>query len=95
MWILTVVAVALLFGAGTAHAAPVWSGLDVRDYAGPIPPSGTLIAATPLDPAVSLPNAGRALRIHYSTSGRARQPRHQHRRGVPAGFTRHRRAATR
>ena len=66
-WILTVVAVALLFGAGTAHAAPVWSGLDVRDYAGPIPPSGTLIAPTPLDPAVSLPNAGRALRIHYST----------------------------
>ena len=65
--LLTVVAVALLFGAGTAHAAPVWSGLDVRDYAGPIPPSGTLIASAPLDPAVSLPSAGQALRIHYSS----------------------------
>ena len=64
------IAVALL-AAPTAHAAPtgtpVWSGLDARDYDGPIGAPGTLIAKTPLDPSVSLPAAGSAYRFHYAT----------------------------
>lgn len=60
-------------GVGVARAdepptpAPVNSGLDARDYSGPIGAPGTLIAQVPLDPAVSLPSAGRAYRILYAT----------------------------
>lgn len=47
---------------------PNWSGLDVRDYSGPIPArAGTLIESTPLAPALSIPGAGSATRILYST----------------------------
>lgn len=48
-------------------AAPVWSGLDARNYDGPIPEAGDLIAQTPLDDAITLSAAGRAYRILYST----------------------------
>jgi len=42
---------------------PVWSGLDARFFAGPIPPHGTTIASVPLDPALSLTGAGPAYRV--------------------------------
>lgn len=49
-------------------ATPTWSGLDARDYSGPIGAPGTLLAQTPLDPSVSLPAAGPARRILYATT---------------------------
>ncbi len=55
-----------------AHADPTttpsWSGLDARDYSGPIGAPGTLLAQTPLNPALSLPAAGSAYRILYATT---------------------------
>ncbi len=48
-------------------AAPDWSGLDAREYAGPIPAPGTLITSAPLAPALSVAGAARAYRILYST----------------------------
>ncbi|GAC58861.1 hypothetical protein GOHSU_55_00160 [Gordonia hirsuta DSM 44140 = NBRC 16056] len=54
--------------AAPATPAPVWSGLDARDYAGPVGKPGTLLAQTRLDPAVSLPAAGQAYRILYATT---------------------------
>ncbi|MBT0567357.1 alpha/beta fold hydrolase [Williamsia sp. CHRR-6] len=62
-----------------ASAAPApgprSSGLDARDYAGPIPARpGTLIAHTALDPALSLPGAGPAFRILYSTVAQRDRP---------------------
>lgn len=50
-----------------SFAAPVWSGLDARDYSGPIGAPGTLLTQTPLDPSVSLPAASSAYRILYAT----------------------------
>ncbi|MGW0037295.1 lipase family protein [Gordonia sp. NPDC003376] len=47
--------------------APIWSGLDARDHSGPIGAPGTVLAQTPLDPAVSLPQAGHAYRVLYAT----------------------------
>ena len=48
---------------------PNWSGLDVRDYSGEIPSrAGTLIEHTTLAPALSIPGAGAASRILYSTT---------------------------
>ncbi|MGJ0118883.1 alpha/beta hydrolase family protein [Williamsia sp. MIQD14] len=66
---------ALLVGASPALAdelpptgAPNWSGLDVRDYTGPVPTRpGTLIDRVPLAPSLSIPGAGTASRILYST----------------------------
>lgn len=55
-------------------AAPAWSGLDARDYAGPIPPAGELITAVPLDPALSVAGAGQAWRILYSTPDQHDRP---------------------
>lgn len=54
---------------GVAHAAaPNWSGLDARFFAGPIPASGSLIESVPLAPELSLSRAGTAYRILYSTT---------------------------
>ena len=54
---------------GIAHAAaPDWSGLDARFYAGPIPPAGNLIQTVPLAPHLSVAGAGAAYRILYSTT---------------------------
>ncbi|GJF09694.1 lipase [Mycolicibacterium cyprinidarum] len=50
-----------------AAAAPAWSGLDARSFSAAIPPSGALIEAVPLDPALSVAGAGEAYRILYST----------------------------
>ena len=48
---------------------PNWSGLDARDYSGKIPTrTGTLVEHTTLAPALSIPGAGRAYRILYSTT---------------------------
>ncbi|MGZ8178024.1 alpha/beta hydrolase family protein [Williamsia sp. SKLECPSW1] len=48
--------------------APIWSGLDVREYTGPVPSQpGTLIRSVPLDPRLRLPDAGSATRVLYST----------------------------
>lgn len=58
---------------GTASAstdvtpAPRLSGMDAATYAGPIGAPGTLLRSTPLDPSVSLPDAGRAFRILYAS----------------------------
>ncbi len=66
---------ALLFGAGSAAAAvPIWSGLDARDYAGPIPAPGALIDSVPLNPTLSVAGAGAALRMLYSTVNQHGQP---------------------
>ena len=54
--------------------APMWSGLDARFFAGPIPTHGTTIASVPLDPALSLAGAGTAYRVLYSTVDQHDQP---------------------
>lgn len=49
-------------------APPVWSGLDVRDYAGAIPATpGTLIRSVPLDRSLWVRSAGDARRFLYSS----------------------------
>jgi pimeloyl-ACP methyl ester carboxylesterase len=49
-------------------AAPVWSGLDVRVYAGPVPTTpGTLIRSVPLDRSLWVRSAGDARRFLYSS----------------------------
>lgn len=60
--------------AALAATAPDWSGLDVTQYDGPIPPPGGLIDTVPLDPALSVRGAGTAYRILYSTLGQHDQP---------------------
>lgn len=69
------VTVALVWTPGPATGQPPLfsdpprlSGMDVADYAGPIGGPGTMLAMTPLDPVVSVPAAGKAYRIHYSTT---------------------------
>nr|WP_245672780.1 lipase family protein [Aldersonia kunmingensis] len=69
--VLAAVALTAVLLSGPAQAdslpPPNWSGLDVTSYSGPIPHSGTLIEQVPLDPALSLPSAAPAYRIHYSS----------------------------
>lgn len=50
-----------------ANPAPTWSGLDTRQWTQPVPAPGGLAATMPLDPALSLPQAGRAVRQVYGT----------------------------
>lgn len=66
----------LLAAPATAAAAPAptvgdqprWSGLDTRQYSGPIPDlPGTLIRSVPMDPALVDAPVGSAFRILYST----------------------------
>ncbi|HTM85627.1 MAG TPA: lipase family protein [Mycobacterium sp.] len=57
-----------------ADPLPDWSGLDVRAYAGPIPPAGELIRSVSLNPALSVAGAGDAFRILYSTLNQHNQP---------------------
>ena len=49
------------------NPAPTWSGLDTRQWDRPIPAPGGGAATVPLDPALSLPQAGRAVRQAYGT----------------------------
>ncbi|MGB6040922.1 MAG: lipase family protein, partial [Gordonia sp. (in: high G+C Gram-positive bacteria)] len=46
----------------------VWSGLDARDYSGPIGAPGTLLTKTALDPSIGLSSAGSAYRVLYATT---------------------------
>ena len=71
---LAVAAPAAAVPAAPPEPAPVWSGLDVREYAGPVPTTpGRLIRSVPLDRSLRLPNAGIAVRVLYSTTdGRGR-----------------------
>ncbi|WP_460358692.1 alpha/beta hydrolase family protein [Mycobacterium sp. ZZG] len=64
-----VLTIAALVGcAPTADAAtPMWSGLDARALEVPAASPGTLLDTVPLDPALSVPGAGAAYRILYST----------------------------
>ncbi|MGV0686874.1 alpha/beta hydrolase family protein [Mycolicibacterium thermoresistibile] len=55
-------------------AAPNWSWLDARHYAGPIPAEPTLLESVRLDPALSVRGAGEAYRILYSTVNQHGQP---------------------
>jgi acetyl esterase/lipase len=56
-------------------AAPVWSGMDVRDYRGPVPSrAGSLIAQVPLASQLSIPGAAQARRIHYATPDQHDRP---------------------
>ena len=60
-WMFVLLVLALLVPMAPARAdVPVWSGLDARFFAGPIPAHGTTIASVPLDPALSLAGAGPA-----------------------------------
>jgi pimeloyl-ACP methyl ester carboxylesterase len=56
-------------------AQPVWSGLDVRAYDGPVPTTpGTLIRAVPLDRSLWVRGAGDARRFLYSSIDQHGQP---------------------
>lgn len=51
----------------SADPAPEWSGLDTRQWDRPVPAPGVPAVSVPLDPALSLPDAGRAVRTAYGT----------------------------
>jgi len=74
--ILTVLAVIALLVAPTATAAPApdWSGLDARNYAGPIPHPGALLDSTKMAPQLSVAAAATAYRILYSTTDQHNSP---------------------
>ncbi|WP_420108048.1 alpha/beta hydrolase family protein, partial [Mycolicibacter arupensis] len=64
----------VLAAPAAAEPVPQWSGLDARNYAGPIPPEGGLITAVPLDPALSVTGAATAFRILYATQDQHDRP---------------------
>lgn len=49
------------------NPTPTWSGLDARTWTGPVPAPGVAAATVPLDPALSLRQAGQAVRQAYGT----------------------------
>jgi acetyl esterase/lipase len=55
-------------------AAPNWSGLDARAFAGPVLSPGALIQSVPLTPALSVTGAKAAYRILYSTTDQHNSP---------------------
>ncbi|WP_240498194.1 lipase family protein [Williamsia sp. 1135] len=68
MLLLTVPVTALAAPAPNVDDQPRWSGLDARQYNGPIPDvPGTLIRSVPLDPELVQAPVGDAFRILYST----------------------------
>lgn len=60
--------------AASPNPAPTWSGMDTRQWTAPIPAPGGVAATMPLDPALSLPQAGRAVRQIYGTIDQHGQP---------------------
>ena len=52
----------------TPIGPPDWSGLDAREYAGPVVPAGTPIERVPLAAAVGLDEAAEAHRFLYATT---------------------------
>ncbi len=65
--VVVVVSLTTPAAAAPADPAPNWSGLDTRQWTAPIPAPGAVAATTPLDPSLSLPQAGRAVRQVYGT----------------------------
>lgn len=53
--------------AAAPNPTPTWSGLDTRQWDRPIPAPGVTAATVALDPALSLPQSGRAVRQAYGT----------------------------
>lgn len=72
--ILMVTAALLAVPPVASAAAPNWSGLDARAFAGPVPAPGTLIQTVPLNPALSIKGAKEAYRILYSTTDQHNSP---------------------
>ena len=64
---LVVVASLAAPAAAAPNPAPTWSGPDTRQWNRPIPAPGAVAATVPLDPSLSLPQAGRAVRQAYGT----------------------------
>lgn len=52
---------------GAQAVVPAWSGLDARGYDAPVPAPGALLDSVALDRELSVPGAGSAYRILYST----------------------------
>ena len=71
---LAICMIALVIVPGTGWAAPVWSGLDARNFSGPIPAPGSLIEAVTLDPELSVPAAASAWRILYAGTDQHDRP---------------------
>lgn len=65
---------ALFLVPAVASAAPIWSGLDARNYSAVIPAPGSLIESVPLDPALSVPSASSSYRILYATTDQHSRP---------------------
>ncbi|WP_454440012.1 alpha/beta hydrolase [Tsukamurella paurometabola] len=66
---------AVAVSAAPVSAAPDWSGLDAAGYSGAVPQrGGVLITSVPLAPALSLPEAGTARRVLYSTTDQHGRP---------------------
>ena len=57
-----------------ANPAPTWSGLDTRQWTAPVPAPGAVATTMPLDPALSLPQSGQAVRQVYGTLDQHGQP---------------------
>ncbi len=72
--VLTLVVSVVLPADAMAAAPPQWSGLDARDYDGPIPAHGALIDTVSLDPALSVAGAAAAYRILYATTDQHDRP---------------------
>jgi acetyl esterase/lipase len=66
--------IALFLVPAVASAAPIWSGLDARNYSAVIPAPGSLIESVPLDPALSVPSASSSYRILYATTDQHSRP---------------------
>ncbi|WP_344184952.1 alpha/beta hydrolase family protein [Nocardiopsis tropica] len=76
-WMMSGIAIAVgaAVAVAPATAAPDWSGLDAANYAGHVPArGGKLITSVPLAPALSLPGAGTAKRVLYSTTDQHGRP---------------------
>ena len=64
---LTATPAVLVPATAAAGPAPIWSGLDTRTWDRPIPAPGAPAGTVPLDPRLSLPDAGHAVRQVYGS----------------------------
>ncbi|GAA4397686.1 prolyl oligopeptidase family serine peptidase [Tsukamurella soli] len=70
-----VVASATVLAVAPAAAAPDWSALNATHYSGSVPAEGgMLVQSAPLASSLSVPGAGRAYRILYSTTNQHDAP---------------------
>lgn len=74
--VLAVVSAILVPPTATADPtpAPSWSGMDTRTWERPIPAPGVTAQTVALDPALSLPDAGHAVRSAYGTLDQHGEP---------------------